>query len=204
MIRRRSDRRLSPAEETLWQQVVKDVKPFDKSGSPQPSIPAKKIIPEAKFSPSMPGGDRKVRREQILERTPLPVPQVARPKTALGDSSAQLHGGWARKIRRGHMDIDARVDLHGLNRDQAFTILHRFLIRAMAENNRRLLVITGKGRGTSDTQDGYSGGVLRTEVPRWLRHGPLADRILSVQSAHPKDGGGGACYVILRREREYR
>ncbi len=188
----------------LWRQVVKDVEPFDKSGSPQPSILAKKIIPETEFLPSMPGGGRKARREQILERTPLPVPQTTRPTASLADSSAQLHGGWTRKIRRGNLEIDARVDLHGLNRDQAFTILHRFLIRAMAENNRRLLVITGKGRRTPDTQDGYSGGVLRTEVPRWLRHGPLADRILSVQSAHPKDGGGGACYVILRREREYR
>jgi DNA-nicking Smr family endonuclease len=57
-----------------------------------------------------------------------------------------------------------------------------------------LLVITGKGSGGE--------GVLRGGVPRWLASGEHAARILKVEAAQPRHGGGGAFYVLLRWQRD--
>ena len=56
-------------------------------------------------------------------------------------------------------------------------------------------MITGKGRVSQD------GGILRQMVPRWLNTPPSRDRVLSMSQAQPKDGGGGALYLLLRKRR---
>jgi DNA-nicking Smr family endonuclease len=42
---------------------------------------------------------------------------------------------------------------------------------------------------------------LRAAVPRWLAEPAMQPRVLAVTPAMPKDGGGGALYILLRRER---
>ncbi len=60
-----------------------------------------------------------------------------------------------------------------------------------------MLVITGKGFGK-----GTGVGVLRSQFPNWLNTPELRPLILSFAHAQPKDGGGGAFYVYLRKRRE--
>ena len=60
---------------------------------------------------------------------------------------------------------------------------------------RCVLVITGRGRVSED------GGVLRTEVPRWLNQPPNRARVLAITEAQPKHGGHGALYVLLKKGR---
>jgi len=111
---------------------------------------------------------------------------------------------WARRLARGDLAIDARLDLHGLTQASAHARLERFLAHAQARNFRVLLVITGKGGdgGRTSGNGGSERGVLRRAVPRWLRESAMSAQILSISAAHPRHGGSGAYYVILRRRRD--
>ncbi len=93
------------------------------------------------------------------------------------------------------MDIDRRLDLHGLTENVAHAALDRAVTAAWRDGARVLLVITGKG----SVKDG--GGILRRNLPRWLAAGDNARHILRIETAQPQHGGGGAFYVLLRRRR---
>jgi DNA-nicking Smr family endonuclease len=85
----------------------------------------------------------------------------------------------------------ASLDLHGLSREVAHERLTAFVQSRWAAGARAILVITGKGaRGD---------GVLRREVPHWLAQSPLRELVAGLSEAHPKRGGAGALYVVLRR-----
>jgi DNA-nicking Smr family endonuclease len=101
-----------------------------------------------------------------------------------------------RRLKRGEMEIEARLDLHGHTRDAAHELLRAFIAREAEKGRRCVLVITGKGRG-----DGP--GVLRTAVPQWLGEAPMRDDVLRFYPAQPRDGGAGALYILLRRRRDY-
>ena len=88
------------------------------------------------------------------------------------------------------MLVDRRVDLHGLTTVNAESKLKQFIETAAYDGCRCVLVITGKGAG-----------VLRRNVPNWLKRPPLAPHVLALAEARPKDGGDGALYVLLRRKR---
>ena len=67
-------------------------------------------------------------------------------------------------------------------------------------NYKDALVITGKGkRGPDIGPIPHRMGVLRHQVPQWLRQPPLGPATLQVTEAHLKHGGSGAFYVYLRR-----
>jgi DNA-nicking Smr family endonuclease len=120
---------------------------------------------------------RPVRFERVETKTPAAQPYMP----------AGLDHRTQRKLRRGQMRPEARLDLHGHTQAQAFDALARFLAGAQARGHRTVLVVTGKS------------GVLRHEVPRWLRLAPNAPRVLSSETARPGDGGDGALYVLLRK-----
>lgn len=95
-----------------------------------------------------------------------------------------------RRLRRGKMAVDGRLDLHGHTQDEAFGALARFLETAQGTTQRTVIVITGKS------------GVLRQQVPRWLNASPNRARVLSFTAARPADGGDGALYVLLRKVKQ--
>lgn len=95
-----------------------------------------------------------------------------------------------RRLRRGEIEIDARLDLHGLRQEGAHRALDAFMARH-AGRSRCLLVITGKGRGGS--------GVLRARLADWLAASDHAAKILALRPAAIRHGGDGAFYVMLRR-----
>lgn len=102
----------------------------------------------------------------------------------------------ADRFRKGRMGVERRIDLHGMTQDQAHSALTRFIETSSFEGLRCVLVITGKGmRGE---------GVLRRMVPRWLNDTRLRQRILSFSHAQIPDGGDGALYVLLKRQRDPR
>ena len=111
------------------------------------------------------------------------------------------------RIRRGKIDVDAKIDLHGMRQSEAHQALIARISRARLDGKRVLLVVTGKGAskdGPSDGSDPFwarGGGVLKAQVPKWLREDPLRSMIFSVQQAHQRHGGAGALYVFLKRVR---
>ncbi|PZQ52699.1 MAG: hypothetical protein DI556_02320 [Rhodovulum sulfidophilum] len=105
-------------------------------------------------------------------------------------------------LRRGRMDPEARLDLHGMTADRAHAALTSFILGAHASGLRLVLVITGKGRPPDEDYFPQRHGILRHNVPHWLSGPPLGSRVvLQVAPAHRRHGGGGAYYVYLRRQR---
>lgn len=146
---------------------------------------------------------------------PAPVPVVAEPspisvmrRTAYVPLSVQappprapsrkvpepgLDKNTARRFERGELPIDSAIDLHGLTQARAHEALDAFVGKAVKAGARVLIVVTGKGK--------QGEGVLRRQVPEWLKLGPHASRILRLASARVQHGGEGAYYVLLRRNR---
>ncbi len=97
------------------------------------------------------------------------------------------------RLARGRLRPEATLDLHGLTLAAAHEALGAFLARAQARGARCVLVITGRGK--------LGEGAIRAELPRWLNAAAVRPRVLGFATAQPRDGGAGACYVLLRRIR---
>jgi DNA-nicking Smr family endonuclease len=101
---------------------------------------------------------------------------------------------WVRKLRRGLLPIDARLDLHGLRTDDARARLAEFLEAKRKDGERCVLVVHGKGEHSP-----RGVGVLRGEIAAWLSQGSSSVHVAAFSTARDDDGGEGAVYVLLRR-----
>lgn len=110
---------------------------------------------------------------------------------------AGLDGNTGRRLARGEIAPDTKLDLHGLTEAAAHRALTSLVLAAHKRGERLLLVVTGKG-GVSPDPD-RPRGVLRALVPRWLAEAPLAALIAEKRAAHRRHGGEGALYVYLRK-----
>ena len=99
------------------------------------------------------------------------------------------------RLKRGRIDIEGRIDLHGMDQRAAFAALLGFIDTSIRQGRRAVLVITGKGAVSQ------GGGVLRRNAPQWLMASQFGPRILAIASAPLRPGGDGAFYVLLRRAR---
>lgn len=100
-----------------------------------------------------------------------------------------------RKIAKGRLDLEARIDLHGMFQDEAHGLLHTFIQRAFDRGLRHVLVITGKGASMG------SDGALKRAVPMWFGKPEFRHMISSWETAAQNHGGDGALYVRLARRR---
>jgi DNA-nicking Smr family endonuclease len=100
------------------------------------------------------------------------------------------------RLRRGEFAIQAHIDLHGMTRTDAREALTAFIIDSARKGRRAILIVHGRGRNSP-------GGtpVLKHATAQWLSHGAIAGYVLAFTSARPADGGAGAMYVLMRRER---
>lgn len=111
------------------------------------------------------------------------------------------------KLQRGRADIEASLDLHGFNRDNAEMRLMSFLKSSYQQAFKTVIVVTGKGDGSIARHSLHSAdffqmpeqrAVLRASIADWLNSAEAAQYVIGWQPAHPKHGGGGAVYVRLR------
>jgi DNA-nicking Smr family endonuclease len=190
MSRRRT---LRPEEEALWQTVAKSASPMHKSRhAPVLNLPPA-LVPHPQPSEPMPllrfRVGEKLRGPDLMPR-PAPTAAIQMDRKAFD------------RLTRGKLAPEGRLDLHGMTVAEAHPELIRFILNASAEGLRLVLVITGKGKPGPDfgpIPQRY--GVLKHQVPQWLRLPPLGPAILQVTEAHLKHGGAGALYVYLRRGR---
>ncbi len=169
-------RRLAPDEAALWARVAASVRPLP--GRVRPVAPP---APRPRVEAGPP---------------PPPPPRRAPAADRIAVEAATLDGSWDRAMRSGRLRPDLTVDLHGYTRDRAFALLGRMIVEAAGSGARVLLVITGKGgRGDGDRP----GGVIRASLRDWLHAPDLRPYVAALRPAHPRHGGGGAWYVILRR-----
>lgn len=98
-----------------------------------------------------------------------------------------------RRLRRGGVPIDGRLDLHERTVAEARAELTTFLGAMRARGERCVLVIHGKGEHSPRGE-----GILRGEVGAWLSQGPASLHVAAFATAAAPDGGRGATYVLLR------
>ena len=150
--------------------------------------------------------ERKLFEQTFREGRPIRaalVKAAPRKKNAAPGASG-VNGATKDRMRRGLLEPDARIDLHGMTQVAAHRTLFTWLAAAHQRGYRLVLVITGKGNPKNDENASWmmsAHGVLKQMVPRWLNEPELAALIASVQPAHAKHGGGGALYVYLRKNR---
>lgn len=172
----------------LFAAVVRDAKPIvRKSRVPRQSPNRVRAAPVAAAITIAEPREAAPRRAATL-----PVPPLTAPKPT---ANPGIDRRTAERLRKGAMDINRRLDLHGMTEAAAHAALDRAVATAWREGLRVLLVITGKG----SVREG--GGVIRRNLPRWLAIGENAARVLRLEQAQPKHGGAGAFYVLLRRRR---
>ncbi|MGN7437260.1 MAG: Smr/MutS family protein [Alcanivorax sp.] len=176
-------------DDELWAEITKDITPLrNKNTVISDGIPPKK----PKKSPT--SGARNP------HETTKSVP-TSRPQNTSGHK--ELDHRTKERLRRGQIGIDGRIDLHGMSQNQAYDALLRYIPSAYTQGKRCILIVTGKGhqRHGDTSLLNRTDGVLKRNTPLWLRDPPLDQYILDIQTAKPKDGGAGALYVLLRRNR---
>lgn len=97
------------------------------------------------------------------------------------------------KLRKGQIPWALGVDLHGITREEALRAVDRLIRQAQDEESNCIRVVHGKGHGADRTST-----TIKAELNHWLRQHP---QVLAFCSALPADGGAGALYVLLRRQR---
>jgi DNA-nicking Smr family endonuclease len=187
---RRHRRRLSEDEHKLWHVVTRSIAPLKR----KPSGPLRAEAPAAAGERVPPAPPPRRRAEPAPKTVSKPVaPKPALP--VIGLDRRQKH-----RLARGTDTIDSRIDLHGKTQGEAHMALLGFLRHAQAQGARYVLVITGKGRVSGPGQHGEH-GILKRQVPMWLRLPEFRAHVLAVEDAHATHGGEGALYVRLRRAR---
>lgn len=184
-----------PHDFHLWTTVAATVEPLRRKGlfklanAPLPLPEPESPPPEIKAPPK-----NRPPREPFL-----PAYQAPRQPQAVVEKAVDpaIH----KKVRRGRIEIDGTIDLHGLTQNEARETLRRYVASRFARGDRTILVITGKGVRTDN--DYISAmterGVLRTMLPVWLSEPGLASMISGWSVAARGHGGEGAWYVRLRR-----
>lgn len=193
-------RKLRPEEAELWGQVARTATPLDKArgmdstrAAPKKSEPAPQA-PAPQLPPFQIGQSSK----------PKPPGHALAPSisASLAADPVAMDKKAFTRLKRGKLKPEARIDLHGMTLDRAHPALVGFISRAAAQDLRLVLVITGKGKTRPDEGPiPQRRGVLRHQVPQWLRMPPLGPLVLQISEAHIRHGGGGAYYVYLRRRR---
>lgn len=223
---RRRRTSLTPEDRALWRAATRGTQPLPpelrgtpaeppadpRAGSSAGSASEPPADPPAD-SPAEGPGRAANRPEPPRRRTVRPSPVPEPPLTVNrsmpppdNSDGAGLDGRTYQRLKRGQLEPEARIDLHGMSAERANLALQAFIGNALARGLRLVLVITGKGGARAG--DGPAApfmlpppGVLRRHSPRWLRAGPHGREIVGMWSAHPRHGGAGAMYVYLRRRR---
>lgn len=209
-----SKRPLTPAEAALWKRVIATVEPLERrpksrgvssqGAGPGPKAPDSKTannpavtreIEKRAFEASLRGTTSLGAKSSKVQGpttgwtfSPAPKPSPA--------PAGTLDGSWDRRLGRGVVAPDVTVDLHGYNLETAYHRLDQALDLAISSGFRLMLLITGKPRISDSGR-----GAIRAAVADWLTSSRHARDIAAVRNAHPRHGGQGALYIVLRRRR---
>jgi len=205
-------RPLNPDEAQLWARVMASVRPMrvvavriPERAPPLPPPPKPIIGPNGKIVPAPPAPMGRVKPLVRTVVTPYAAragakPVVARP-VAKPITANTLDGGWDKRLTRGVVSPDSSIDLHGHTLASAHALLDVGLGRAIARGDRVLLLVTGKPP-RPESERPHARGAIRSAVTDWLAGSRHADSIAAVRGAHPRHGGQGALYIVLRRGRD--
>ena len=97
------------------------------------------------------------------------------------------------------------IDLHGYTLDEANRTIENFINKAYLENVNKLVVVTGKGLHSENEKDPYVSkdlSILKYSVPEFiLNNKSLMNLINEIKDAKIEDGGSGAFYIFLKKNK---
>nr|WP_253190619.1 Smr/MutS family protein [Sphingomonas sp. LM7] len=202
-------RTLAPEEAALWKRVIATVTPL----KPGKAKPVAAILPASPLPAKSGAGGRLVAAAGPVPAASKPAKPV-KPPVSLARADARTHpqplaasregsgntldGSWDRKLSRGIIAPESSIDLHGHSLSAAYDRLDHGLEQAIRQGDRVLLLITGKPP-RAESERPHARGAIRAAVGDWLASSRHSDRIAAVRTAHPRHGGSGALYIILRR-----
>lgn len=184
------------ADEKLWSFMTQDVKPLkrrkgDVAAADEPEPPTE-VMP---LTPP-----------PMVSRPGVTPPTIARKPVEAQTTQHDLYGHADvdrrsfDKFRKGQMPIEATLDLHGYNQQQAYDKVTQFIARNAALGMRCVMIITGKGRKGADGSY-QEVGILKQSLPQWLEQPDLKSKILKLRQAQRFHGGSGAYYILLKRQK---
>ncbi|WP_026091233.1 Smr/MutS family protein [Blastomonas sp. AAP53] len=211
-----SRRPLTDAEAALWKRVIATCEPFKDRAKPSPlptgagagtsgkaeqpgGGPVKSGLPIRPAPGAKPAtlADPAWLREDFLRSNPAkPTPAWTFTPAPVPTVKGNLDGHWDRRMSKGGVQPDVTIDLHGHTLASAYARLDMALGQAVAADMRLMLLITGKARAPDTGR-----GAIRAAVSDWLASSRHAADIAAVRNAHPRHGGDGALYIVLRRRR---
>ena len=190
----RKQRALRSDELAIWSQVKRTVTPLVPETNAYTAGFGEAAV--SKATSEVAAGKPKPAERPFAIFQPAPLPAAPRPPAIAG-----LNRRDTQKLARGNVDIDGRIDLHGMSVERARLALLTFIENSRAGGKRNVLVITGKGaspftRHTLHSTSVYHApereGRIRAEFSRWMHERIFADHVIGFQPAHPRHGGGGA------------
>ena len=97
------------------------------------------------------------------------------------------------------------IDLHGYSLDEANKTIEDFIYNAYLESVNKLIVVTGKGLHSENEKDPYISkdlGILKYSVPEFISNNRnLMSMINEIKDAEIEDGGAGAFYIFLKKNK---
>ena len=97
------------------------------------------------------------------------------------------------------------IDLHGYTLDEANKKIEEFINKSFSENVNKLIIVTGKGIHSENEKDPYISkdlGILKYSVPEFIiNNKDLTSKINEITDAKLEDGGAGAFYIYLKRNK---
>jgi len=100
------------------------------------------------------------------------------------------------QLRSGEFAVQAHFDMHGMVQSAAKQALKEFIIASVRKGLRTVLIVHGRGLRSPGGHP-----VLKHASAGWLSHGAIGGHVLAFTTARPADGGAGATYVLLKREK---
>lgn len=181
-------RHLDSNEKALWGKVISTVSPMHAT-KPKVQLAVAAASDKALLAKHLNAKPKPVRAE--------PPKAAVAPQSKIAPVPNNLDGHWDRRITRGSIMPDVSVDLHDTSLSGAYARLDGALEQAISQKMKVVLLVTGKQRA-HDRASGQGRGAIAAVVRDWLAASRHARNISAVRNAHPRHGGAGAIYIMLK------
>jgi DNA-nicking Smr family endonuclease len=173
------------ADKDLFEHAMRDVRALGWSNVPLHSRPPLEIQTQNDEEQALRALEEFLKHGNTeVEHTPEYIEGVVDPRGRL----------FLQDLRSGRFSVQAWLDLHGMNQQEARFALDEFLLASVRASLSCVRVIHGRGRHSHKKQP-----ILKDAIQRWLCSRRLSRHVIAYTSARSCDGGGGAVYVLLRR-----
>ena len=97
------------------------------------------------------------------------------------------------------------IDLHGYSLEDANKTIEKFIVSSFSDKISKIIVVTGKGLHSQNEKNPYVSkdfSILKYSVPQFInKNKELMKMIIEIKEAKIEDGGEGAFYIFLKKNK---